>query len=1808
MAEKNIQINQPSKGMNRDLSPFSQEDDKSYSLAINANIESEDGEFLTITNEPSNSLQTDFGDLNVIGRRYITELNKTIIFSVNTKNNKSEIGEIIYTNNCKDNFEEKPEEPIVHCNECEEKKVVYKNPTLEEPVLKSTKECNTYRTLVTADCLNFNINFPIHEIEYKLTNKEFILYWTDNFNVMRHVDLKNIPYIENTTDLDCNKIKVFPDFKIPCLEILSIENDGQLEAGSYQYVVAYANGKGEELSQYYSPTNPVPIWENKITNLHSFPTTKSVNLQVSDIDTSFKFINIAVIKTINYTQSFELVGTFDIYSEVLKASHTGNNKQPRILSENDIFYRRPFYTKAGTLASQNNILMWGDLESSDTLNYQKIANQISLKWISTRLLYNDEEGYNKLINSNKYRGYLRDEVYSFYIAFLKKNGEITHKFHIPGPSLDGVNTNTVTNSDGLAYSQNTKCDTLENPKEYEVYNTATGFFLNVNNVDPCEPVINAYGDFGHYISELKYPNNSQIWGPLAGQNIRHHRFPDTGISPIFDVIGPNTFINVLGVQLEESVVRSAINNSDLSQEEKDEIVGFYLLRDTRATNESIVAKGLLYNVGQYVKDGEIEFFPNYPYNDLNPDPFISSVKPKNHSGSNDGDPTPTLDIRKVYRNDQTVAVNSFYQHIGLLPNSEVGDFEDDEIYKCQVNVHFASVIKRFTFEFVCYKYKEDDEDVYEFRFLQSDEMYEFTAGNRYMEHNIYCGPNTRYIEFYLGLGMKKPNRDLGTIIALAFEVDYQNSEVFFTKDLSIEAPGYPDVGTIGIVTDAGWANPINVTYYKLSNFKYSTTISFNDIVTKMYNRYQKNQLIILEDIISYIPSSGDIRLNAFVNKDRFTFHGPNIHFFKPGLGSLLKLESVYSGKSKGLFTYVEDESKYAIATPFSIKVATSMALSTVIRTNLGAGTFGWPTISLSLDSLAPTFLQALDMFEKLIPLRQYALQYLSVGEYNINDYIGVNNQRGNIIRALDKAVYLGTSLHAIGDIGNINNHQRESSVYLKTNGVLPYPHEITGVPRDNSRFTLGSYFKETNKVLKLNEKVERNISSFYASIRRIVKDQYGELHSNRVVSLGDCNRFSNTGDNVYNIQGGDTFINKFALKRKLPFFLDNRVGFPDKSDVTYDLLNNIGHPTYWLSTFPIEMELSSDTINRADALLKEVMNFRKAGNLIKNFTTGGAAGMVRFINFSLAIGQDIIKTLGVKNINLDMSTGTSRIIHEEGYFYLFSYGIPYFFVESDINLDLRQAENPLERNFFPNVSKDIPKWWLQEKNVSIEHDNYYFYNRDFSKQNLENFISHLPKDFDPIKDRKNDYPTRVIYSRMSNFEEKQDNWLVYNANNYYDFSLTNGKLISLSSLEQGKVLVRFENNFSVYNAFIQLPTDNKTAITGAGDMFATPPQEYSNADIGYAGTQNKAIQKTKFGYLWVDVKRGNVLNLNIGQGLSELSRKGMKNWFRENLPFNILKDFPDYNIDNSYHNIGIATTFDNKMDRYFVTKRDWLLKTEYKGKVGYNSETHEFFISEKIVNGILQTGLYEVIQLGDPTYFINKSWTIGYNFQTEGWVSYYSFKPNYYIEKIETFESGINSFNEHSVDSGYTNSLWVHGNTNKSFQTFYNTLYLFKVETFQNSLVDDNLSAVQVFLEAKRYVNDYDFKIMPYIFFNKALIYNNEQASGDIELTVNNKKDLRSGLFSKTDNTKITVGVEKDKMSWKLNKFFNAVKDLNSLEPVVLNNSSNTDINVNPNVINYSKVNSPFSRSRIANKDAKVQLVNDKHQRYKFVYRFTVKK
>jgi hypothetical protein len=118
---------------------------------------------------------------------------------------------------------------------------------------------------------------------------------------------------------------------------------------------------------------------------------------------------------------------------------------------------------------------------------------------------------------------------------------------------------------------------------------------------------------------------------------------------------------------------------------------------------------------------------------------------------------------------------------------------------------------------------------------------------------------------------------------------------------------------------------------------------------------------------------------------------------------------------------------------------------------------------------------------------------------------------------------------------------------------------------------------------------------------------------------------------------------------------------------------------------------------------------------------------------------------------------------------------------------------------------------------------------------------------------------------------------------------------------------------------------------GAGNIFARRPVTFSETELGYGGTQTSISQSCEFGHFHVDAKRGQVIQIeNGGKGIQEISSfsgdkpSGMRNWFKEHLPFKILNSkIEGVDVDNAFNGIGIAMGWDSRFRRLFITKKDY---------------------------------------------------------------------------------------------------------------------------------------------------------------------------------------------------------------------------------------------------------------------------------------------
>jgi hypothetical protein len=1458
-------------GLNMDSS-INQIEKGQLSYALNATVENFDSNSVSYQNEPANEFCLNFPEGYVlIGKYFIPERNKHIFFLSNEGDGKSEIG-------------------FLNINEC------------------------FYQTLVNADCLNFRIDHPIHKVVHKITDCSTEIYWTDGFNDRRYLNIDNLPWVTTIEGniceivpeigvLDCNKLKIQPNFEIPELDTVEVLTGGELKAGTYQFAIQYCNASGIGYTSYYSVTNPLPIANPDVTTLNfDYVVGRSINLKITNLDVTgyFSYYNIAVIKTINAITSVELVGTYFIDNVENNVYYTGQSSTDIRLSINDIFEKFPYYDVAQDVAAVQDVLVWTGLTTYDKISYQNIANDITLQWETYRIP--PTKNYSDEILATKYRGYLRDEIYAFEIVFLLKNGKQTDGFHIPGrasvPS-DLTIVNKVTNKDYIGSGTDAEY--------WKIYNTATvlgtdpGYSTAADYQGPYQ-----FGTFSYWESVEEYPCNTNVWGDLAGQKIRHHKFPDVAISPVFetpslDFANPqiqNRAIYPIGVKVNIQQIEYLIANSGyLTNDQKADIVGFKIVRGDRSNNKSIIAKGMIRNVGIYAREDNANptnyYFPNYPFNDLRKDPFL-------------------LNKNNAY-NSQAVT----YKITTTVPDVTI---QYTDVYTAQLTSKY-------------YALATPDDKIYSLTYPTSDA----TTGVTILNTTL-----TSY-----SITVRKQTGLFPTRYYSRFECRDVNNAIF------------------------------NITVYD-----YQSPYSVNSLTVPKFlsdsRLYTITASATFENKAAY-PT----QLNAFSTdsaKYRMVFNSPETSFGQPYLGNILKLESAMFGRSKGHFVEVEKHAKYKLLT---LEVQ-QQALDSSYKI-AKVGTF-------DVTAMFTAYQAYLQIYINGITRQNYTYSFNSIGSYDYSVAVPNNTDNGSGVigikqRELDISQYLIPGVQSVGDDNNINNWNRESSVYVKTAGDTPLPFvqnttNIGSAIEDRSRFTIS----EIGTCGSPEQQHDSTIVSYYASLKNIFLAQWGQMYSYDTIDTGFQIMFDTSSALTGTVFGGDTFIGKFAYKTKLPFFIDNRVNAQDDSDVFYDELGNVAYPQYWYSARSILNNYNIPEASLANAISYKAHYFDCPVNL-PTITTSTTT------------------TVAPPGVTSTIGTGNQFATYQ-GKMYLFAYGIPFFYVESSINVDLRQAFNNQEGDFYPHVSTGIPDTWLQESVVSIAQDNTYYYNITYSKQNKENYFAHLPIDW-TNDDCATNFPFRTIYSDTQNSDPNANvnNWLIYRPLSKFDFPQNYGDLISLDGIQNRAILARFENKTLMYNNLLTINTSNpQAAYVGNPNMFSAPPIDFAETDLGYVGSQNKMLLKIPQGQITIDAKRGQIFLIN-GTQAQDMSAfgSGLNRFFTDHLAFEILRYFPQVDTDNNFNGVGLHGVFDSKFDRVIITKRDYIPQPTATGLL-YDAVLEKFYVMRTVGAQTYR----QYIPFTDATYFCNKSWTLSFNFNTKTWTSFHSYIPNFYIAENNFFYSGLN--------------------------------------------------------------------------------------------------------------------------------------------------------------------------------------------------------
>ena len=551
------------KGLNEDYKSY-QKQPVDWTQARNAVNNTELGDLGTLSNEQSNKLCA-LAPYTIIGAIHATG-DKFIIYS--TDNTDSEIG------------------------------------------LFDESECS-YTTIVNAQCLNFSTDYLITGQSKSNFKCEREVYWADGLNPDRVLNIDDVAFKEDcviindcvfctpTTELDCEAIRLEPLVDNLSFSVKPGATSGELLNGSYFVAGAYLIN-GQRFGDYSAPSEVQALWAYQNT-------ASSIDVTVEFADQRFDEFELVVINFVNYQLVAKRAGVYSTRQKLITIDQFQSNWPD--INPGDIIISNPIDDKSDAIWRNGDYLLRVGPASKFDFNYQPIANQIKTEWISVEY---PEYYYG---NGGNNTGYMRDEVYSFFIRWVYNTGDKSPSFHIPGrfsqPSdlvLEGGRDAAVDIDDGL------------DPYKWRVHNTATlNSLITPYTLSDGGKVLGG-GDMAYWESSEIYDDDKpQIWNStyidpvtgvniggisdtrydLCGKPIRHHKFPANqtapGAHPITHHVNSDaTAIRVMGVRF--SNVKRPVDNLG---NEITNVVGYEILRGTREGNKSIFFKGMLCNMREY---------------------------------------------------------------------------------------------------------------------------------------------------------------------------------------------------------------------------------------------------------------------------------------------------------------------------------------------------------------------------------------------------------------------------------------------------------------------------------------------------------------------------------------------------------------------------------------------------------------------------------------------------------------------------------------------------------------------------------------------------------------------------------------------------------------------------------------------------------------------------------------------------------------------------------------------------------------------------------------------------------------------------------------------------------------------------------------------------------------------------------------------------------------------------------------------------------------------------------------------------------
>lgn len=821
---------------------------------------------------------------------------------------------------------------------------------------------------------------------------------------------------------------------------------------------------------------------------------------------------------------------------------------------------------------------------------------------------------------------------------------------------------------------------------------------------------------------------------------------------------------------------------------------------------------------------------------------------------------------------------------------------------------------------------------------------------------------------------------------------------------------------------------------------------------------------------------------------------------------------------------------------------------------------------------------------------------------------------GNSRRYITESGYLENQLQDFGNF-KINNIYRGRAVALDLNSDIAATAGTdntlqcvsTAISNDLIENTPSHHF----------DTFKTTTHSYYAGLKIRLRNQYGQLQSVRQITTGCMAKMpiitatTDPSQNLPNspiIFGGDIYIGRYTEKNTFFYFYDWLYNQPDGTEFDYRLRTMVANPRFWADFTRF------DTNQFVTGLLNTVseMGSVLAGGLTNLFPL---SGFIDDMMNAIASIQDAFPS-GNSNLDLDLVTNSTELLNvnlgqlansfnltkKDVYMYLFQSGVRDFFVESEINVDLRDwGTDVSERHYDPYRFTNLRELFGTD---IIKSGNYFKYDISLSNSRVfNNFISWgnmQTRYYNPIVAETCYvyFPNRVIYSLPQQDEGVKDYWQVFLANNYKDFT---SRVTSVKQINKNGALLLFASQAPAQFLGIDtLQTGAGTKLTiGDGGLFSQPLQYLSNADAEFqhGSCQNRlSVTNTPMGVYFVSESQGKVFAVT-GKGLEEISAAAMRWWFNKYLPYQLTKDFPDYSFtDNPVIGIGCQSVFDNSNQILYFSKRDFRRRRDitntltYAPQLGYNT----FLVDDALE-----------VQLGNPDYFEDCSWTISYDPKNQMWISFHDWIPEIAI-------SSKNYFLSSKTNTDGTCGIWRHNDRTDLFANYYGIDYPFEIEYIASTgQIVNTLKSIEYDLEC--YTYDIDGIDMYHVLdfnFDHAVVHNTEQVSGVLNLNLAPKGNPIVALqYPVINPTSIDILYDKVEQKYRFNQFWDITRDRGEFTyPNVQQPIWNTELNgykrqLNINNLDYQKPS--FERKKFRHYTSHILLYRNISGPVKMLFKLT---